>query len=189
MQKIACDGEIQLQDPQNEGLRRESESGGNLKFSQNPVLDYYHSTTRGVQPHNLRTPTESGIFDCVSTTRHYTCITKQVLANYSGTTRLLALSLALLELQKSHLIQPLGSGGLSTMRYPPITSGRWQMASLGRTGKRRESKFVCGEKFSRARATETDIGNFLRRYCQLEGWDRVLRVGSSGHSGNGSFVH
>jgi|SRR5712671_6575738 len=40
---------------------RWSDSKRNLRFSQNPVLDYYHSTIRSVQPHNCRTPIESGI--------------------------------------------------------------------------------------------------------------------------------
>ena len=66
--------------------RRRSESNKNLRFSQNPVLDYYCSTTGGVQPHNCRTPTESGIFTCGSSTRQYACTTKQVLTKYSPIT-------------------------------------------------------------------------------------------------------
>ena len=48
------------------------------------LLRYYHPATRGVQPHNCRTPIESGIFECVSITRHYACNTNQVLTNYSA---------------------------------------------------------------------------------------------------------
>jgi hypothetical protein len=51
--------------------RRGSESNRDREFLKNSLLNYYHSTTRGVQPHNCRTPIESGIFECVSTTRHY----------------------------------------------------------------------------------------------------------------------
>src|SRR6266487_2127565 len=57
---------------------RWSDSNRNLRFSQNPVLDYYHSTSRGVQPHNCRTPIESGFFKCVSITRQYACNTNQI---------------------------------------------------------------------------------------------------------------
>src|SRR5216117_2517259 len=73
---------------------RWSDSDGNLRFSRNPVLDYYHSTTRGVPPHNCRTPIESGFFKCVSITRQYACNTNQLLTNYSAIAQLLALSLA-----------------------------------------------------------------------------------------------
>src|SRR5437660_5388128 len=84
---------------------RWSESKRNLRFSQNPVPDYYHSTTRGAQPHNCRTPIESGFFKCVSMTRHYASNTNQVLTNYSSTNRLLALSLALQLSRAAHDLQ------------------------------------------------------------------------------------
>jgi hypothetical protein len=64
-----------------------------------PLLRYYHPATRGVPPHNCQTPIESGVFACVSSTRHYSPNTNPLLTKYSFTTRLLALSLAQLDLR------------------------------------------------------------------------------------------
>jgi hypothetical protein len=75
--------------------RRGSESNKNSSFFQNSLLVNYRPTTRGVPPHNCRTPIESGIFECVSRTRHYRSNTNQLLTNYPFTTGSLALSLAL----------------------------------------------------------------------------------------------
>ena len=173
---MSCTGPLRSNEPSNDvgpvdaeragGTRRGSESNGNLRFSQNPVLDYYHSTTRGVQPHNCRTPIESGILERVSITRQYGAPPTKY----------------------SPITQPPRVYWHFHWHYSGWKNGRDLYLFRGIL-ERRESKFVCGEKFARARAAETDKGNFLPRYCQLEGWDRVFRVGSSGHSGNGSFVH
>ena len=81
--------------------RRRSESNRSIDLLNNPLLRYYCPATRGVQPHNLRTPIESGISERVSITRHYACNANQVLTNHSFNTRLLALPLAL---HPSHFI-------------------------------------------------------------------------------------
>src|SRR6185503_14496595 len=72
--------------------RRRSELNRNSGFFRNQLLRYYHPATRGVHPHNYRTPIESAIFECVSITRHNKCNTNQLIAAYSATTRSLALS-------------------------------------------------------------------------------------------------
>jgi hypothetical protein len=75
--------------------RRGSELDRISGFCQNPQLRNYHPTTRGEQPHNQRTPIESGISECLSTTRQYAPNTNPLLTNYSFITHSLALSLAL----------------------------------------------------------------------------------------------
>src|SRR6266487_575764 len=75
--------------------RRRSESNRKIGFFQNPLLCYYHPATRGVHPHNYRTPIESGVFAHLSSTRHYAPKTNHLPTKYSFTTRSLALSLAL----------------------------------------------------------------------------------------------
>jgi hypothetical protein len=64
-------------------------------FFQNSLLVYYRPTTRGVPPHNCRTPIELDVFECVSRTRHYGSNTNQLLTKYPFTTGSLAFSLAL----------------------------------------------------------------------------------------------
>jgi hypothetical protein len=71
--------------------RRGLESNESSGLFQNSLLAYYRPTTRGVPPHNCRTPIESGIFECVSRTRHYGSNTNQLLTNYPFTTGSLAL--------------------------------------------------------------------------------------------------
>ena len=74
----------------------ELEAGVGIEQKQQfQLLHYYHPATRGVHPHNYRTPIESGVFAHLSSTRHYALKTNQLPTKYSFTTRSLALSLAL----------------------------------------------------------------------------------------------
>src|SRR5436309_3260560 len=75
------------------------------------LLRYYHPATRGVHPHNYRTPIESGVFAHLTSTRHNACNTNQVLTKSSATTRSLALSLALRLAIVTPLQQPLSTLG------------------------------------------------------------------------------
>jgi hypothetical protein len=65
-----------------------------LEVFQFPLLRNYQPTTRGEQPHNQRTPIESGISARLSSTSDCAPNTNQLLTNYSFITHSLALSLA-----------------------------------------------------------------------------------------------
>jgi hypothetical protein len=71
------------------------DSDKNKQFFQNPLLSHYPPTTQKEPLHYSRTPTESGILEHLSNTRHYPSITNQLPINYSLITRSLALPLAL----------------------------------------------------------------------------------------------
>jgi hypothetical protein len=62
---------------------------------QNPLLSHYPPTTQKELLHYSRTPIESDGLEHLSTTRHYSPITNQLLTNYSFIIHMLALSLAL----------------------------------------------------------------------------------------------